>query len=48
MILETQKVMSKTLASLKLHAMLRVLEMTAFCISSKILSALTPKFFKTI
>ena len=28
--------------TLKLRAMLRVLEMTAFCISSKILSALTP------
>ena len=28
--------------TLKLGAMLRVLEMTAFCISSKILSALTP------
>ena len=28
--------------TLKLRAVLRVLEMTAFCISSKILSALTP------
>ena len=28
--------------TLKLRAMLRVVEMTAFCISSKILSALTP------
>ena len=28
--------------TLKLRAMLSVLEMTAFCISSKVLSALTP------
>ena len=28
--------------TLKLRAMLRVLEMTAFCISSKVLSCLTP------
>ena len=45
-ILKTQKSMVKVLTcavrTLKLRAMLRVLEMTAFRISSKILSALTP------